>query len=272
MVIAFSVINYYIVCSWDIWKYGGRAMVQSYPVMMILMAAFIDLCRRKLILKWLFAPLIILFIYYNFWFLNQAHSGRLWPSAKPLVTEGLLDGDFMPPRYFWSIVGRWQVPEETIKLKEATEIFTGTPNNLQVVYENDFEQDTVATCIFPEGSNNHQLFLDKDHWSARDVIIPRVGMSTKWLRVQATFAIPQKEWNVWSMTQFRVELRNGNMVIHQEYYRADRFLHDAETKELYLDIRIPETHWDNIRVQFTHPNGNKQIFIDNLKVLTFNEQ
>lgn len=270
-ILAFTFINYYIVCSWDVWQYGGRAMIESYPVMLMLLAAFVEICRRKQLLKWTGLAFILLFCYYNFWFLNQAHPGTLWPGAKPLASKGLLDNDVMSPQYFWRVAGRWQVPEEYTKLKEAEEIFTGVQKDVQINYQDDLEKDTSGTILFPEGSTNHCLFLDKEHHRTPDKIIHRNNIASEWLRVQATFICPQKQWYVWDMTQFIVQLRMGDETIYQTFYRADRFLNDGDSKELWLDMRVPNKPWDNINIQLFNGSSDKPIYIDNLKVITFNE-
>jgi hypothetical protein len=66
-IISFFLLNYYIVCAWSIWWYGGRAMVQSYPILLFPLTALVDVALSRKPLRWLFTAIALLFIYFNVW-------------------------------------------------------------------------------------------------------------------------------------------------------------------------------------------------------------
>lgn len=72
-VIAFCLINIYIVISWRDWKYGGgystRALVQSYPIFALGLTALITEIRRR---KWTI-PLLVLSVYFIYVNLFQVY-------------------------------------------------------------------------------------------------------------------------------------------------------------------------------------------------------
>lgn len=98
-VLAFTLLNYYLVASWDLWQYGSRAMIQSYPVMGLLLAALVAWVLRQSWRRIVFVPVFAVLVYYNFWWTYFAHGSRLWPGAPP-QHENLLDTELMTESVF----------------------------------------------------------------------------------------------------------------------------------------------------------------------------
>ncbi len=109
--------------------------------------------ERKLRL-WLFAPIASLFVYFNIWVIYNYHGG------------GLYDGDCMTKAYFWRVAGRWGIPadlDKIITLKDNHDLFEGVPKNEQIVYQNNFANDTGGQYIPHPSDAGKTLLLDKDH-------------------------------------------------------------------------------------------------------------
>lgn len=137
-VLTFFLLNYYIVCSWNLWQIGGRAMIQSYPILLFPFAALIEAMLDIKVLKWVLSPLLVLFVYFNLWLTYEEH-------AK----GGLYDASTMTKKYFWAIAGRFNVAEEKKKLMDTDELFKGKPRNLELLTLNDFEKDTGPGAACP---------------------------------------------------------------------------------------------------------------------------
>ena len=86
-IIAFFFLNYYIVCAWDIWWYGGRAMVQSYPVLLMPMAAFVEMAWSGRFSKAFTGAIAVICIYMNLWITWMYHKGNLY-DQKLLLARG----------------------------------------------------------------------------------------------------------------------------------------------------------------------------------------
>lgn len=68
-IIAFSVLNIYIIFSWWCWWYGGtfgqRSMIDSYAILSIPLAAFVRYVDEKRIINYIFYSIVLFFIWLN---------------------------------------------------------------------------------------------------------------------------------------------------------------------------------------------------------------
>jgi len=249
----------YLTFAWNIWWYGGslgiRAMVQSYPILAFPFAAFVEYTLRTKYWKYIFAFLFIVFSYYNLWLTRQAHK------------DGMLKVGFMTKAYFWKILGRYEKNENDLKLLDTKEYYEGYRKNIKIIYKNDFEKDTtVVDCGLKPIQGQRSLCLNKDiQWSEiKNIAVP--SNEGKWLRAEADFYAPNKEWDVWKMTQFIVDFNdNNNKRIKERMIRVYRLLQGNNKKNIYLDAKIPP-NTKSVTVKFWNGDGNKKILIDNLKL------
>jgi hypothetical protein len=262
-IITFFALNYYIVCSWDIWYYGGRAMIQSYPVLFFPVAALADAAFRRRTIAFIFAPFALLFIYMNIWITYHYHKGSLY------------DSDFMTRPYFWRVAGRWSAPESTLVLRDNTELFEGQPRHVQLIYQNDFENDSGSFYTNLAITGNTSLLVKGWQITPR-ISIPFSGKGVQWIRVQATFRSASKEWYGWNMTQFIVKLKekdelDSNKSAKYNMLRVNRVLNEGETRIISLDMKLPSAHYDSLQIWFKNTLSDKQLIVDDLKVYGFTE-
>ncbi len=80
-VIYFCLINIYIIISWRVWRYGGsysaRALVQSYPVFALSLAAFVEMIIRNKWKRTAFFGVGIFLIYVNLFQIKQYNNTTL---------------------------------------------------------------------------------------------------------------------------------------------------------------------------------------------------
>ncbi len=270
MILAFALLNYYIVASWDVWTYGSRAMIQSYPVLSVLLAAFIAAALRR---KWLLAaatPFFLLFIYHNFWFTWFAHPGSLWPGGKK-QTAGLYDATGMTRQYFRRVVGRWEPPVPDVwKLKDTRHIFEGNPRQPDLLFQRNFEQDTSGMVEQPAGSS-HWLVVDSAHPES-----PRYGFrvkdrSARWLRASAVFQGTNKEWDIWSMATWHLQLWSKGRPVREEAIRLHRDLDDWATKTIWIDAKLQPQEADSAVVWLNAGRTGRRLLMDDVRVWSFRE-
>jgi hypothetical protein len=83
LVVIFFVFNLWIVCSWWLWWYGGsygmRALIESYALMALPMAAFFSWITQHNKLKGKIAAIVIVlfFVAHNFFQITQYHTGAI---------------------------------------------------------------------------------------------------------------------------------------------------------------------------------------------------
>ena len=211
-VFSFFIFNYYIVSAWNIWDYGGfsgRAMIQSYPILLFPFGSLIEYISKQKILRWAFVPFVLLFLYLNIWWTYQAHA-----------EGGLVDAQCTTKEYYWQIVGRWSVPEEVKKLKDTDEWIEFEPSSKKLVYQNDLS-DSSQYCVSKEKNNSGIISIN----------YPNKG--NKWIRASADFHCVLKEWDVWQMHQFIIRFYRKDAIVKERCFRIHRFLENGQTKNLY---------------------------------------
>jgi hypothetical protein len=263
-ILAFFLLNYYVICCWDIWWYGGRAMIQSYPVLFFPIASLINLALNRKVWLWILLPVVLLFVYFNTWITWQYHKGDLY------------DTDNMTQSYFLRVAGRWSAPKRTLELRDKTELFEGRPKDLQLVYENGFERDTGKFFTTEAISGGKSLILDKERQVSPNFNFAWMPGNARWLRVQATFRCKHMEWDIWKETQFIVRLLDKNKqgqdaIVKENMIRVYRFLEGGDTKDIALDVKLPQQRFDSVNVWFANSESDKEITIDNLKAWRFSE-
>lgn len=247
-IICLILVNYYIVSAWDAWDYGGRAMIQNYPLLLFPLAALLDLLTRKKFLFILTAPLLLLCSYFNLWWTYQAHAGNLtnsFPGTKA---------------YYKATIFRYNVPLEIQKLRDNEDLFLAKIKTPTTLYTNSFDETFAdGNLTILQDKQEHLYFMCR-------------GNKYKWLRAAADIHIDRKENNVYLMTQFIVRLKMGKVIIQENRIRLQRFLDQGETKNISLDIKVPTVAYDNIEILFRNENnGALPCYIDNITVIGFNE-
>jgi hypothetical protein len=246
-VMIFFALNYYIVSAWNVWDYGGfsgRAMIQSYPVLLFAMASFIELTIQKKYLALVATPVIILFVYINIWWTYQAHTAG-----------GLVDSNCTTKEYYWKMVGRWSLPEMFFKLKDTNELPEFEPQVLNLIYS---DTSSAHSCVDKETQDQHFAAISLAN-----------TQENEWIRVAADFHAYQKEWDVWKMPQFIVQLKSGSQIIKTRMIRTHRFLNDNEKRNLFIDIRIPNQKADSIVVSYWNAEGDKKNCLSKLTFYSF---
>jgi len=257
----FALVFTYLCFAWSEWWYGGslsmRAMVQSYPIFIIAMAAFYEFVSKQRFLKFVIGLLIVLFCSYNLWLHRHAHKG------------GLLHAGNMTKAYFWKILGKNQVDETALKLLDTDEEYSGNPSNSTVIFTENFELSGDSTCqniSIIEGEKS--LCLNKNNQYSEVLNIP-IQTKRKWTRISANFRIDQKEWEWWRMTQMIVKAKDKEeKIIKTNLIRIQRFLNDGQSKNIYLDFSLPKGSTE-LSILFWNADGPKPIGIDNVIVEVF---
>lgn len=261
----FFLINTYIVFSWDIWWYGGsfgqRAMVQSYVILAFPLAAF---CESVLKTNWKYAVIPI------FLFCGWLNIHQMYQSHAP---NGGMDPEFMTEAYYWRIFGRTNIPDRDRILMDTDEDFAGNRKDVQTIFEEDFENYKDATIVWApiSRSGKQAVFVNFDHNYSPAVIVPVEKLKTDWVRANAWFYAPWKEWDMWRMTQFHIAFLQDDQVVKERFIRLHRFLPTEKWTEGWIDLKVPDAPFNKIKVWLDNAQGQVHLYGDDFKIETFNE-
>lgn len=258
----YAILVLYITFAWDIWWYGGslgqRALVQSYAIFAIPMTAFMEMILRKEWRSLFFGPLLFFLSLYNIWWFHQSHRG------------GLFIPEQMNTPYFISVLGKFSVDEDVIKLLDTRDRVSSAFENPRLVFVENFESESTEKCGMDPIEGSGSLCLPPgDHFSPVYFfsVDPKEGESA--IRSSAIFRVGEKEWDHWKQSQMIVSFFEGEMHIRTRYLRLQRLLDPHEEREIYMDLNLPNQPIDRIGIQFSNPGSPHPILVDNLRVYLF---
>lgn len=248
-------LSWYIVTAWDIWDYGGRAMVQYYPFFAIALAAYLLWIKGIKILKILTALFMLLSLYLNIWWVYHAHKGEV------LVSN-------LTKAYYQRMVGRWHSTDDDTKLLDNEYSYRGVMKNKQLIYENNFDTDSSANYVNVAG--NGMLILNDLLHQTVNYIVKAPLQKQAWIRAYTTFHTGIKEWNEWQQTQFIINFYNENSIVQTNQIRIHRLVGDNDHKEIYIDGKCPKK-WTYLSIDYQNFQSDKEVKMDSLKVFTFSD-
>ena len=259
-VFVFLASSYYIVSAWDQVDYGGmsgRAMIQSYPVLMLGLASLVAWVQTRPLFKSILYVLIAAGIYLNIWWTHNAHRGHV-----PVFTQAT-------KAYYWSAVGRWSLPEQKLVLLDNKYLYEDEIVSPVLLVSEKFEQDTTAMIV--PGIDGNSSLLNATHQFTKELFIPRDQVTKPWIRASADFRCVTKEWNTWLQSQFIIRFFNGDQVVETCMLRVHRFVSDGQNRRLQLDCEPPAGEWDRMGVLVWHAGSDKVLIVDNIEVINFDE-
>ncbi|RYU78007.1 hypothetical protein [Hymenobacter persicinus] len=254
-ILIFMLAAIYVAYAWDIWWYGGRAMVQSYGVMVWPLAALMHWLGYRRGWAEVARVAVLLGIYFNLWLTHMSHLGSLYYA-----------GD-MNRAYLWRILGRFQVPEKARLLLDSNADYTGTPTVQHVLWTQDFESANPPACDGPALRGNCSLALDGQRQNSEEYVVPLKPGTYDWVRASVLVHCDQKEWDMWKMTQYTIRFRNGSTVVKEKLIRLQRALNNNQTDDLHIDVRAPREAYDNVTVSLWNGGGTNRIVLDDLTLI-----
>jgi Dolichyl-phosphate-mannose-protein mannosyltransferase len=257
-ILFFSGLFIYICFAWDIWWYGGsmgmRAMIQSYPVLLLAVAACVErFLKAKNSYKFIAVAFLLFCSYYNFWLTHQAHRGGLYRAGE--MTDAYLKAIFL----------KWNAdPQAQFLLDRADDAGTNFIVSSEVYSNNfDLENDQYATTNY--AINGKSILLGKDRQSTPEYFFNISAEQGDYLRSSASFRSERKEWNTWRMAQFIVKFYKGDAMVDYKMVRVFRVLNDNETRRIYFDAKLPKGV-NKASVSFWNAESDHPLLVDDLKV------
>jgi hypothetical protein len=258
----FTALNIYLVSAWDIWWYGGsfsmRALIQSYPLLMFPMGAFLNDVLRRRYLKYPILAFLIFCTWLNLIMTYQSNARSKY---------GMMEGDAMTRAYYWRLFGKTDITLSDKKLLDADEEMPEKYGpGLKEIYKVADDDKIFSDSTIPI-SGQKAFRLDKIIQGVDAVHLPLAkDIRHGWFRVYCKAYFPQKEWNMWDQTQFEVQLIKGKKVIKEESLRIQRVTEQGAWNQVFVDIKTTQSDCDTLRINFWNANSEKVIYINNIKV------
>lgn len=274
-VIAFFIVNLYLVSSWSNWWYATsfsqRALMQSYAVLALPLGAFIVYLRNaRKVIKLAGSGVLVLFVSLNLFQIWQMH-------------HDIIDGSRMTKSYYLSTFG--QIASPTLEQKKLLLIERSTTEvekfNHQEDYEvvltdiHDFENE--HGFVFDNAHSGIKVFklnIDKNFSGARHMRFEQLtDKDHAWIKLSA-WVYPTENWNESNLSLVATFIHNGG-----NYSYKARNIDEMTTvipnqwNKIEMDYLTPEVRLgtDSLATYFWLRGGG-EIYIDDFKVEVFNRR
>lgn len=265
-VIAYFLINIYVVFAWEIWWYGGsfgaRALVQSYAILTLPLAAFVTFMLKRRVVAIICIALMIMCADLNLTMTWQAHARDTgW------YAEG------MTRAFYWKMFGTTNPNKGDRKFIDVkSEIRSMKGMEIKPLYANGFENDSSANIteryVF---SGEKACFVNSEFQFSPGYETTLADLNPKkgsWIRVHARVFFTDMQWNEWQMAQLStIFFRDGNP-FKQTNGRIHRVADPWAWYHYSYEMRIPKD-WkpeDVLKVYLWNAGSQKEVFLDDLTV------
>lgn len=270
----FTIINIYIIYSWDIWWYGGsigsRAVIQSYAVLAFPLAAFVTwmVYQRRKVLLLFWGIIVIIFTDLNLMQSWQSHSdGGGWYAES------------MTRAYYFSIIGSTQAKKEDRKyLDNGRRIRDTRGMTFRQLHFNGFEEAkdssfTRMTNHTFEGDYSIATSREHNEMPHVEISLSEVQPTSKaWIRAGVRMFYKNREWNEWKMTNLVMEFWRGEEKIEGRHIRLDWLTNGWNWHHAYFERPLPykmrkgiEAE-DKVVVYLQNKGSKEKLYIDNFEV------
>ncbi|MEZ4771755.1 MAG: hypothetical protein R3D00_01150 [Bacteroidia bacterium] len=265
-VLAYFLINVYVVFAWEVWWYGGsfgaRALVQSYAILILPLAAFVTAMLRNRMAAIACVSLMVLFADLNLVMTWQAH-------AK----EGGWHSEAMTRAYYWKILGSTNPRKEDKKFLDVrSEIRSMKGKQVRELYFNDFESDSTGNLTDRQVFSGKKAYLlngENQFSPGYETTLASLNPKPRsWVRVSASVFFTQMVWDEWQMAQLSTIFFRDGAPYRETTARIQRVTDPWVWFDYHYEMRIPD-NWqpgDVLKVYVWNAGSQTELFVDDLKV------
>jgi hypothetical protein len=241
----FCVINFYLVSAWQVWWYGGRAMIQSYPALSFFIASLISVVHTKRMRTFIFYPIFLLFVYLNIWCTVQLHTGAIKIAGTSWA-------------YYKATVGRWRVAKDTYKLIDNRHALIEKGKNEKCFFEHQYITDT-----------NKYFVLNTNNEFGTEIKLSALPSSTESIFVDALITCSDIETVDWRMPQFGLKYFANGKVIQNAIYRIGRDVMPNTQQTITVKSKLPHRNVDSIIVAFWTAGSQVETKVHSIKCYSY---
>ena len=251
----YALLNLWIVTSWDIWWYGGRAMIQGYAVLCFPLAGLITYVNKKTVLQIVFYPVALFLVYLNIWWTHGVHLG------------GYMMVDNVSKAYYCRVFPFMKRNNMHLRYLDVNEGFEGKLQDAETLLFDNFENDTTNVLI----KNGVQyLHIPKNKTISKEFQVSKES-TKKWIRFSANVICKQQNWDEWKMTFMGIKFMKNNQQVKYNAIKIDRLFYENDKLQIYIDAKKPLEDYDSIIAYFEQSeNTQGEFLVENIIIQTFN--
>ena len=255
-IILFLLIITYIIFSWDNYWYGGgfgqRAMISSYVLFSIAIAALLQFLSQKS--NWLkcFSGAFILFcVWLNIF---QSFQAQVW---------GGFETSNMTQKYYFKIFGERDVNPDWKVYLDNKDAKMGAIKKSTPLFNVNFENELGSIERRYKGSKTVKITK-----GVNTLLFQSISSLKKGQRLRAEIIVSgiRRNWNREKMTNFHIQLLSNGEVVRDQSVRLQDVSRNKEWKIIHVDIKVKQNNIDQIKVLTRSNYEENVVFVDNLKV------
>ncbi|WP_210514270.1 hypothetical protein [Hymenobacter terricola] len=265
-VLAYFLINLWVVSAWDIWTYGGsfsqRSVVQSYAVLSIPLAyvlTWLGEQRHRAVLFTTLVPLIALLVSVNLF--------QTWQYMRSIITP-----DDMNRRYYWSIFNKTMPSQEDYTLLDGKTRLPGLVSRYDrrtLAYENFEQQASTPQLEITDAlgfNSRHSCKVNTEHKYSSTLTV-RLGAASllpkQWVRASCQV---YSEYGAWGNRLIVLVERNGQTVQWNNVRLQNNLSVSNGWTPIWVDVPLPDDALpDDVLKIAVENGGGMPCAIDDLK-------
>lgn len=240
------------VTAWEIWWYGGRAMLQSYAMWVFPLAFVVENLQKNIFSRILLSFLFVFGLSYNYWFTKNIHGG-------------IIDYSNMTKNYFWRSLGKYEIDKREKKFLEIHDYYDGKIKDSLVLFKFNKKNISIGTdSTFESNLRNEEEIL----FNSSDSVLQQY----EWARLRLRFQVTKAQWDQSFMHTMQLILSQDGNQVRSNTFKLERVCDDTEIVNEYLDIKLSKTDFDKLEWIIKKPKlANNQLYIHSAELILFCE-
>lgn len=248
-VLLFFIFNFYILCSWDDWKYGStfgsRPVVQMYAILALPLGIVITFFWKKK-LSWIISIIILLAIFLNLFQTYQFNKGII-PSFGSNKT------------YYWHSFFACKVNVHDKVLLELDQKYTLKNQQHYTVFNLENERHIY--------NKKHPEYLEYYDFLNYNIDAKEVNLySDKWLEYKLTHSYYGDSYSEWNSINLITEIDNNDKVIYWSRVRLPYIIDKKDRDSITFFQKLPKFSSPSVIKVYITNNCDDSSIIHNLKV------
>ncbi|WNJ19415.1 hypothetical protein [Pontibacter sp. G13] len=273
-ILVFSVLNIYVVFSWHSWWYGGgfgaRALIQSYALLLIPMAAFVEWVLKQRLRMFVFAFLALIAIEVNLVFFWHANAGKnTWRAL------GFSD------KYYTKVVLNFNPKSSDLVFVDCK--YEWKPDLDQIETATLFEERFEADSLFPSepyvSVDGSRAWAVDPHLPLKYFVDQPISelpiQEDDWVRISTDLMIKDMVWNEYVMARLCIGFvdESGNPY-KQTQVRLNWLTEPWKWHRVEYEVPIPDKIKPDhrMRVWLDNTQNSRPIYLDNMQVTSMSNR
>jgi hypothetical protein len=225
----FALITLWYVTAWEVTWYGGRAMVQSYAILIFPIAYFIEFVFTK---KWSVKFLLLVFFlwgaFHNLWFTLNVHG------------NGLLNYPNTTKVFLKKAIYKFSIDKKYLRLHDTEDFYEGVLKNTKLIFpitdSDKLKMNSPYTCN--KTSEYEYLYSTTYQFKKNE----HLRFSAK-----AVASIPTDEIMIPHRIGFIFSTKDDKH-IKENCIKVEKYIQSGDTTYFTIDASMPRKKYDKVRL------------------------